>query len=60
MDALALGESEGAPLHMHDLPRTAHEIHLDTAIRLVPHRVMVKAAKVDIAVELAVDAREQI
>src|SRR4029453_2850478 len=60
VDALAFGKREGAPENANGLPREADEIHFDAALGLVIDGVMSEAAKVEIAVELAVDPGEQI
>src|SRR5262245_52196422 len=60
MDALAIGKREGARENANGLPREADEIHLDAALGLVVDGVMREAAKVEIAIELAVDPGEQI
>src|SRR4029079_6115618 len=60
VDALAIGKREGAPENVNSLPREADEIHLDAALGLVVDGVMREAAKVELAVELAVDPGEQI
>src|SRR5215468_11643242 len=60
VDALALGKGKGAAQHAHGLPRKAHEIHLNAALRLVINSVVGEVSEVEIAIELAVDASEQV
>ena len=60
VDALAFGETEGAAHHPHGPAHKTHEIHLHAALGLVIDRMMGEAIEIDVAIELAIDALEQI
>src|SRR3990172_21814 len=60
MNALALGEHERASEHARDLVGEAPKVHLDAALALIVDRLVREAAQIEVAVKLAIDAREQI
>src|SRR5208282_4789051 len=60
VNALAGAKLDDAPGDMHLLARLADEMHLDATARGVVARPVAEACEVEVAVELSVDAREEI
>ena len=58
MDALALGEGEGLPEDLHILVGEALQIDLDPALVGIVKRDVGEARRVEVAVEVTVDARQ--
>ena len=60
VDGLAGAEFDHAARHPHLLPLLAGEMHLDAVALGIVEGVMAEACEIEVAVELAIDAREQV